>query len=282
MAGIYKIGVVSRKTGLSASTLRLWEDQYGLVAPARTRGGTRLYSESDLERLSYVRHLVRERGYALNAIADIIDEASSRLPYTVDRVALENIYLRDATNHSDIEEGRRLARIEATVRSLVRAESAQEAAVILISGVMTLTSAHTAGIGLYDRKTHSLIPLVTASGKRLLTSPGIPPLQIDRFPREWQLAIEAREPYADRDILRLELAGELNSQVVEYRTRSFHAQPLAIAHELAGVFNIASSRPGGVGREAEDVMARLALAAGPVMHYFAQQLEPPPAQQPRL
>jgi len=229
-----------------------------------------------------VRHLVRERGYALNAIADIIDEASSRLPYTVDRVALENIYLRDATNHSDIEEGRRLARIEATVRSLVRAESAQEAAVILISGVMTLTSAHTAGIGLYDRKTHSLIPLVTASGKRLLTSPGIPPLQIDRFPREWQLAIEAREPYADRDILRLELAGELNSQVVEYRTRSFHAQPLAIAHELAGVFNIASSRPGGVGREAEDVMARLALAAGPVMHYFAQQLEPPPAQQPRL
>ena len=282
MAAVYKIGAASRKTGLSASTLRLWEDQYGLVAPVRTRGGTRLYSESDLERLSYVRHLVRERGYALNAIAAVIDDAASRLPYALDRVALENIYLRESTNHSSIEESRRLALIEATVRSLVRAESAQGAAVILISGVMTLTSAHTAGIGLYDRKTHSLIPLVTASGKRLLTSPGIPPLQIDRFPREWQLAIEAREPYADRDILRLELAGELNSQVVEYRTRSFHAEPLAIAHELAGVFNIASSRPGGVGREAEDVMARLALAAGPVMHYFAQQLEPPPAQQPRL
>jgi DNA-binding transcriptional MerR regulator len=282
MAAVYKIGAASRKTGLSASTLRLWEDQYGLVAPARTRGGTRLYSESDLERLSYVRHLVRERGYALNAIADVIDNAASRLPYALDRVALENIYLRESTNHSSSEESRRLALIEATVRSLVRAESAQGAAVILISGVMTLTSAHTAGIGLYDRKSHSLIPLVTASGKRLLTSPGIPPLQIDRFPREWQLAIDAREPYADRDILRLELAGELNSQVVEYRTRSFHAEPLAIAHELAGVFNIASSRPGGVGREAEDVMARLALAAGPVMHYFAQRLEPPPTQQPRL
>jgi DNA-binding transcriptional MerR regulator len=282
MASAYKIGVVSRKTGLSTSTLRLWEDQYGLVAPARTRGGTRLYSEADLERLLYVRHLVRERGYALNAIADIIDDASSRLPYALDRVALENIYLRDATNHSDIEEGRRMALVQATVRSLVRAESAQEAAVILISGVMTLTGAHSAGIGLYDRKTHSLIPLVTASGKQILTSPGIPPLQIARFPREWQQALDAREPYADRDIRRLELAGELNSQVIEYRTRSFHAEPLTIAHELAGVLNIATSRPGGVGREAEQVTEGLALAAGPAMHYFAQHLELPPAQEPRL
>ena len=70
MAGVYKIGVVSRQTGLSPSTLRLWEDQYGLLAPARTRGGTRLYSQSDLERVLYVRHLVRDRGYALDAIAD--------------------------------------------------------------------------------------------------------------------------------------------------------------------------------------------------------------------
>jgi DNA-binding transcriptional MerR regulator len=276
MAGVYKIGVVSRKTGLTASTLRLWEDQYGLLAPARTRGGTRLYSESDVERVLYVRHLVRDRGYALDAIANIVDDVAAKLPYTLDRVAIENIYLREATHHSDIEEGRRLAGIHATVRSLVRAESAQQAAAILISGVMTLTGAHSAGLGFYERETDSLIPVVTASSKRILTSPGLPPLQIARMPREWQQGIDAREPYADHDILRLELPGELNSQVVEYRTRSFHAEPLAIANELVGVFNIATSRPGGVGRDAEQIMGQLALAAAPAMHYFAQHFEPPP------
>ena len=282
MAGLYKIGVASKKTGLSASTLRLWEDQYGLLAPARSEGGTRLYSESDLDRIRYVRHLVQERGYALRAIADLIDDVSSTLPHTLDRVAIENVYLREATNHSDIEEGRRQARIQATVRSLVRAESAQQAAAILISGVMALTGAHSAGIGFYERKTHSLIPVVTANGKRILTSPGIPPLQIDQLPREWQQGIDAREPYADHDILRLELPGELNAQVIEYRTRSFHAEPLTIANELVGVFNIATSRPGGVGRQAEQVMGQLALAAGPAIHYFAQHFELSPASAPRL
>jgi DNA-binding transcriptional MerR regulator len=281
MRGVYKIGVVSQRTGLSASTLRLWEDQYGLLAPHRTRGGTRLYSESDVERVLYVRHLVRDRGYALDAIANIIEDVAAKLPYNLDRVAIENIYLRDATNHSDIEEGRRLAGVQAMVRSLVRAESAQQAAAILISSVMALTGAHSAGIGFYERKTHSLIPVVTASGKMILTSPGIPPLQIARLPREWQQGIDAREPYADHDILRLELPGEVNSQVIAYRTRSFHAEPLAINHELVGVFNIATARPGGVGREAEQVMGQLALAAGPAMHYFAQQYEPPPASAPQ-
>ncbi|TMD48878.1 MAG: MerR family transcriptional regulator, partial [Chloroflexi bacterium] len=91
MRGVYKIGAVSQKTGLSSSTLRLWEDQYGLLAPLRTKGGTRLYSESDVERVLYVRDLVRERGFALDAIADIIDEASSSVPSALDRVAVENI-----------------------------------------------------------------------------------------------------------------------------------------------------------------------------------------------
>ena len=152
MAGIYKIGVVSRKTGLSPSTLRLWEDQYGLLAPHRTRGGTRIYSEADVERVLYVRHLVRERGIALRAIADILDEASSSLPYPLDRVAIENIYLREATNHSAVEEARRMARVQATVRSLIRAESAQQAAMTLVAGVKALTGSHLAGLGLYRRK----------------------------------------------------------------------------------------------------------------------------------
>lgn len=281
MASVYKIGVVSRRTGLSASTLRQWEDQYGLLAPARTAGGTRLYSESDIERVLYVRHLVRESGYALGAIAAIIDDAAASVPQVLDRVAIENIYLRDATSHADIQDGRRMAGIQATVRGVMRAESAERAVFALVAGVKSLTGAPFAGLGLYQRTSHRLVPVVAARGQRIGMS-SQPPLPIARFPREWQQAIDAREPYAEVDLLRLDLPVEVGARVIQDRARSFHAQPLVVAEEMVGILAVASSLPGGVGRDAERVCDELALAAGPAIHYFAQHLESAAASQARL
>ena len=280
MPGVYKIGVVSQKTGLSAATLRLWEDQYGLLAPDRTVGGTRLYSESDVERILYVRHLVRERGYALGAIAAIIDDATARLPDTLDRVALENIYLHDATNHSDIEQGRRIAQVQATVRSVVQAESAEQAAISLVAGVKALTGVHRASLALYRQKGHAL-DFVVIDGANTIGPLSRPSIPVSRFPHEWQDAIDAREPYADPDLLRLDLHGQVSSLVIQGQARSFYAEPLTIASEMVGVLIIGSSRPGGITPEAGRVCEELAVAAGPAMHYFAQHLEAAPPG-PRL
>jgi DNA-binding transcriptional MerR regulator/methylmalonyl-CoA mutase cobalamin-binding subunit len=43
--------VVTRRTGLSADVLRVWEKRYNVVTPARSSGGRRLYSDADIERL---------------------------------------------------------------------------------------------------------------------------------------------------------------------------------------------------------------------------------------
>jgi DNA-binding transcriptional MerR regulator/methylmalonyl-CoA mutase cobalamin-binding subunit len=43
--------VVTRRTGLSADLLRVWEKRYEVVKPARSSGGRRLYSDADIERL---------------------------------------------------------------------------------------------------------------------------------------------------------------------------------------------------------------------------------------
>jgi DNA-binding transcriptional MerR regulator len=271
MASVYKIGVVSQKTGLSASTLRLWEDQYGLLSPCRTPGGTRLYSESDLERIHYVRRLVVERGYALGAIAEIIDESASRVPSSLDRVAIENLYLREATNHSDLDEGRRLARIQSTLRGLVRAESGEAAAVALVAGARALTGAESASIGLFRREGEMMVFVVIARGDQVETRPR-PPLPISDYPRVWQDAIEAREPYAEPDLLRLDLAAELSSMADQDRARSFHAEPLAIGKEMVGILTLGNSRPGLIGSEARAAIEQLAMAAGPAIHYFADQL----------
>jgi methanogenic corrinoid protein MtbC1 len=43
--------VVTRRTGLSAEILRVWERRYGVVSPVRTQTGRRLYSDAEIERL---------------------------------------------------------------------------------------------------------------------------------------------------------------------------------------------------------------------------------------
>jgi methanogenic corrinoid protein MtbC1 len=55
----HPIQVVVRRTGLSADVLRAWERRYGVVEPARTATGRRLYSDDDIERLRLLHRAVR-------------------------------------------------------------------------------------------------------------------------------------------------------------------------------------------------------------------------------
>ena len=53
-----RIGALSRRVGVSPELLRAWEQRYGLLRPLRSRGGFRLYSPADEERVrSMQRHL---------------------------------------------------------------------------------------------------------------------------------------------------------------------------------------------------------------------------------
>jgi PAS domain S-box-containing protein len=56
--GFYKIGTLARLTGLSPVVIRNWERRYLLLAPHRTQGGHRLYTEADRATLQRVRKLL--------------------------------------------------------------------------------------------------------------------------------------------------------------------------------------------------------------------------------
>ena len=55
----YSIRVVSRLTGLSSDTLRMWERRYGSPKPHRNESGSRLYTRADIERLTLVARGIR-------------------------------------------------------------------------------------------------------------------------------------------------------------------------------------------------------------------------------
>jgi MerR family transcriptional regulator/heat shock protein HspR len=58
---MYMISVAADLAGMHPQTLRAYENK-GLVRPKRTPGGTRLYSEADVERLRIIQRLTTEVG----------------------------------------------------------------------------------------------------------------------------------------------------------------------------------------------------------------------------
>jgi DNA-binding transcriptional MerR regulator/methylmalonyl-CoA mutase cobalamin-binding subunit len=64
----YSIKAVSKRTGLSLHVIRVWEKRYGAVRPKRTATNRRLYSDPEIERLTFLR-LATAAGHGIGNIA---------------------------------------------------------------------------------------------------------------------------------------------------------------------------------------------------------------------
>jgi MerR family transcriptional regulator, heat shock protein HspR len=67
----YMISVAAEIVGMHPQTLRIYENK-GLVRPKRTPGGTRLYSERDLDRLRAIQYLTTELGLNLAGVEHVL------------------------------------------------------------------------------------------------------------------------------------------------------------------------------------------------------------------
>lgn len=69
---VFIISVAARLLEMHPQTLRKYERE-GLIAPSRTTGNLRLYSDEDLERLRQVKYLVGEQGLNLAGVQLVLD-----------------------------------------------------------------------------------------------------------------------------------------------------------------------------------------------------------------
>ncbi|CAJ0706225.1 MerR family transcriptional regulator [Ralstonia sp. 22111] len=67
-APMYRSGTAARMAKMPVSTLRVWEQRYGVISPTKSQSGQRLYSSEDVKRLALLRSLVNQ-GHAIGAIA---------------------------------------------------------------------------------------------------------------------------------------------------------------------------------------------------------------------
>ncbi len=66
----YKIGAISKITGIGTETLRAWERRYGAVVPKRSLSGDRVYSQEDLNKLFVLKNLV-DAGNSIGTVAHL-------------------------------------------------------------------------------------------------------------------------------------------------------------------------------------------------------------------
>ena len=83
---VYVISVAAELVRVHPRTLRIYELE-GLICPARTRSNNRLYSENDIRRVLWIRHLTRNLGVNLAGVR-VLFELEERLGMRI----LETLY----------------------------------------------------------------------------------------------------------------------------------------------------------------------------------------------
>ena len=69
---LFVISVAARLLKMHPQTLRKYERE-GLIAPSRTQGNLRLYSDRDIEQLRQVKYLVEDRGLNLAGVQLVLE-----------------------------------------------------------------------------------------------------------------------------------------------------------------------------------------------------------------
>jgi DNA-binding transcriptional MerR regulator len=63
--GLYRIGDVSRMTGVKAFVLRYWETEFPMLEPEKRANGRRYYHEEDVEMIRKIKRLLYDEGYTI-------------------------------------------------------------------------------------------------------------------------------------------------------------------------------------------------------------------------
>jgi MerR family transcriptional regulator/heat shock protein HspR len=95
----YMIGVAAELLGMHPQTLRMYE-QRGLIRPRRTPGGTRLYSDDDLDRVRRVTQLASGLGLSLQG-AEYVLSLEDQLVTLADRIRMLEASLLEASRQAE-------------------------------------------------------------------------------------------------------------------------------------------------------------------------------------
>jgi len=103
----YSIKDVANHFGVNESLLRYWENEFKIIKPRKTEGGTRQYTKEDIDSIALVFHLVKEKGMTLDGARLTLNQRKDE--YTCKLQAIEKLEdikkeLEDLTKQFDLLE----------------------------------------------------------------------------------------------------------------------------------------------------------------------------------
>ena len=106
---VFVISVAAEMAGMHPQTLRIYERK-GLIEPYRTPGGTRRYSQADIERLTLIQDLTNH-GLNLEGVRQVLD-----LTNEIEALRLELESLREAIRLQQVETRRQINEVHKSYR----------------------------------------------------------------------------------------------------------------------------------------------------------------------
>lgn len=76
----YKIGEVSRLTGVESYVLRYWETEFPFLKPRKNKSGQRVYIKKDLEMILQLKRMLYQERYTIEGVRKKFGHTLSRLP----------------------------------------------------------------------------------------------------------------------------------------------------------------------------------------------------------
>lgn len=75
----YSIGEVAKLFDISKSLIRYWESEFEILKPHKNGKGERKYTKKNIEQLSIIYHLVKNRGFTLKGAQGEIEANKTKL-----------------------------------------------------------------------------------------------------------------------------------------------------------------------------------------------------------
>jgi DNA-binding transcriptional MerR regulator len=74
----YSIGEIARHFGVSTSLIRYWEDEFPHITPRKNGKGDRRYNKSDIEKVSQIFELIKEKGFTIKGAQSFLAESKEK------------------------------------------------------------------------------------------------------------------------------------------------------------------------------------------------------------
>ena len=83
----YKIGEVAEMFTVNVSLIRFWEKEFDILKPKKNKKGNRMFTKKDVDNMTIIYHLVKERGFTLEGAKQKLKENKGD---TIDNIEIVN------------------------------------------------------------------------------------------------------------------------------------------------------------------------------------------------